>query len=137
MLLLPRLRCLTLLALAFSMVMPVLVDDASAVILPSGFQQTTVFSAVDAGLAEVIGVGVGGGSDGNFTAAIGVPTLDGLGAIGANGSEVPSGLQQILSGDSEDAARVRFGLFRRGLDLGKAKAIDTYEAKAKAERPWA
>ena len=24
----------------------------------------------------------GGGSDGNFTAAIGVPTLDGLGAIG-------------------------------------------------------
>lgn len=27
---------------------------------------------------------VGGGSDGNLTAAIGVPTLDGLGAIGAN-----------------------------------------------------
>jgi glutamate carboxypeptidase len=26
----------------------------------------------------------GGGSDGNFTAAIGVPTLDGLGAVGAN-----------------------------------------------------
>jgi glutamate carboxypeptidase len=25
---------------------------------------------------------VGGGSDGNFTAAIGVPTLDGLGACG-------------------------------------------------------
>jgi glutamate carboxypeptidase len=25
---------------------------------------------------------VGGGSDGNFTAALGVPTLDGLGAIG-------------------------------------------------------
>jgi glutamate carboxypeptidase len=29
-------------------------------------------------------VSVGGGSDGNFTAAIGVPTLDGLGAIGDN-----------------------------------------------------
>jgi len=29
------------------------------------------------------GVAVGGGSDGNFTAAIGVPTLDGLGAVGA------------------------------------------------------
>ena len=27
---------------------------------------------------------VGGGSDGNLTAAIGVPTLDGLGAVGAN-----------------------------------------------------
>jgi len=26
--------------------------------------------------------GTGGGSDGNFTAALGVPTLDGLGAIG-------------------------------------------------------
>jgi glutamate carboxypeptidase len=25
---------------------------------------------------------VGGGSDGNFTAALGIPTLDGLGAIG-------------------------------------------------------
>ena len=26
--------------------------------------------------------GAGGGSDGNFTAALGVPTLDGLGAVG-------------------------------------------------------
>jgi glutamate carboxypeptidase len=25
---------------------------------------------------------VGGGSDGNFTAGIGIPTLDGLGAVG-------------------------------------------------------
>lgn len=31
---------------------------------------------------EIAGVGVGGGSDGNFTAAAGVNTLDGLGAIG-------------------------------------------------------
>jgi glutamate carboxypeptidase len=30
----------------------------------------------------VVGVAVGGGSDGNFTAAVGVPTLDGLGAVG-------------------------------------------------------
>ncbi|WP_244409903.1 M20 family metallopeptidase [Streptomyces albofaciens] len=28
------------------------------------------------------GVAVGGGSDGNFTAALGIPTLDGLGAVG-------------------------------------------------------
>ena len=34
------------------------------------------------GLAPVSGVAVGGGSDGNFTAALGVPTLDGLGAVG-------------------------------------------------------
>lgn len=30
----------------------------------------------------LVGVAVGGGSDGNFTAGIGVPTLDGLGAVG-------------------------------------------------------
>ena len=37
---------------------------------------------------EIDGVAVGGGSDGNFTAAIGVQTLDGLGAVGggAHGS---------------------------------------------------
>jgi glutamate carboxypeptidase len=39
-------------------------------------------------LAEREGLGlltqrsVGGGSDGNFTAALGVPTVDGLGAVG-------------------------------------------------------
>jgi glutamate carboxypeptidase len=33
--------------------------------------------------AELAEGGTGGGSDGNFTAALGVPTLDGLGAIGA------------------------------------------------------
>lgn len=31
---------------------------------------------------DVVGIAVGGGSDGNFTAAVGVPTLDGLGAVG-------------------------------------------------------
>ncbi len=30
----------------------------------------------------IVGIPVGGGSDGNFTAALGVPTLDGLGAVG-------------------------------------------------------
>jgi glutamate carboxypeptidase len=40
-------------------------------------------------LAEKMGMKIeetasGGGSDGNWTAAIGVPTLDGLGAVGAN-----------------------------------------------------
>jgi glutamate carboxypeptidase len=32
--------------------------------------------------SSIQGVAVGGGSDGNFTAACGVPTLDGLGAVG-------------------------------------------------------
>ncbi len=38
--------------------------------------------AAAAGIAEPIGVVVGGGSDGNFTGALGVPTLDGLGVTG-------------------------------------------------------
>jgi glutamate carboxypeptidase len=40
--------------------------------------------ARDLGLGEISGVAVGGGSDGNLTAAIGTPTLDGLGAVGGN-----------------------------------------------------
>ncbi len=39
--------------------------------------------AASLGLAPLEGVVVGGGSDGNFTAAVGCPTLDGLGAVGA------------------------------------------------------
>ena len=38
--------------------------------------------AAELGLAPLIGVSVGGGSDGNFTAAVGCPTLDGLGPVG-------------------------------------------------------
>ena len=34
------------------------------------------------GLGSIDGIVVGGGSDGNFTAAVGVQTLDGLGAVG-------------------------------------------------------
>ncbi|NBR66585.1 MAG: M20/M25/M40 family metallo-hydrolase, partial [Actinobacteria bacterium] len=38
--------------------------------------------ATEAGIENLDGVVVGGGSDGNFTAAVGVQTLDGLGAVG-------------------------------------------------------
>lgn len=41
-------------------------------------------AAAQVGLPQLRGVQVGGGSDGNFTAAQGVPTLDGLGAVGGN-----------------------------------------------------
>ncbi len=45
------------------------------------------------GLASELGfdlteASTGGGSDGNFTAAIGIPTIDGLGAVGAGGHAV-------------------------------------------------
>jgi glutamate carboxypeptidase len=47
-----------------------------------------------AGLARELGVALeesasGGGSDGNFTAALGIPTLDGLGAVG-EGAHAPN-----------------------------------------------
>src|SRR6185437_9979218 len=41
-----------------------------------------------------------------------------LGALGLTGRQDPVGIKTALGTDSEDAARVRFGLFRRGLDLG-------------------
>jgi len=43
---------------------------------------TELFAIAQQVLPGVEGKAVGGGSDGNFTAAIGVPTLDGLGAVG-------------------------------------------------------
>ncbi|MEU5212770.1 M20 family metallopeptidase [Streptomyces sp. NPDC020742] len=41
-----------------------------------------LFSLAQRLLPGIEGTAVGGGSDGNFTAALGVPTLDGLGAVG-------------------------------------------------------
>jgi glutamate carboxypeptidase len=38
--------------------------------------------AAELGLGALPEIHVGGGSDGNFTAAVGTPTLDGLGAVG-------------------------------------------------------
>ena len=40
--------------------------------------------AAELGLPELAGASVGGASDGNLTARLGVPTLDGLGAVGGN-----------------------------------------------------
>lgn len=42
----------------------------------------TLYPLAEAVMPGIGGVAVGGGSDGNFTAALGVPTLDGLGAVG-------------------------------------------------------
>ena len=54
--------------------------DAS---LSAGLFERAQRVAAELGLKPLRGVAVGGGSDGNFTAGIGVPTLDGLGAVGA------------------------------------------------------
>ncbi len=56
---------------------PPMFQSASATLFP-----LAVAAGAQLGLPPIEGVAVGGGSDGNFTAAIGVPTLDGLGAVG-------------------------------------------------------
>jgi glutamate carboxypeptidase len=66
------------------------VDPAATIEVRGGIGRPPMPSSASASLfplAQAIdpstrGVAVGGGSDGNFTAAIGVPTLDGLGAVG-------------------------------------------------------
>jgi glutamate carboxypeptidase len=53
---------------------------------------------------------VGGGSDGNFTAALGVPTLDGLGAVG-DGAHSPD--ENILIGKLPERAALLAGLLAK------------------------
>ncbi len=56
---------------------PPMPASSSAPLLPYAFA-----AAAELGSHQLDTVSVGGGSDGNFTAALGIPTLDGLGAIG-------------------------------------------------------
>ncbi len=56
---------------------PPMEESASAALL-----SRAVRVAESLGLPPVEAVGVGGASDGNFTAGVGTPTLDGLGAVG-------------------------------------------------------
>ena len=65
--------------------------------------------------AEVVspgieGYAVGGGSDGNFTAAIGVPTLDGLGAVGGGAH---ADHEFVVVDTMPDRARLIAGLVER------------------------
>lgn len=53
---------------------------------------------------------VGGGSDGNFTAGLGIPTLDGLGAVG-DGAHAP--LEHILISELPRRAALIAGLIER------------------------
>ena len=60
--------------------------------------------AKDLGIKNLQGVAVGGGSDGNFTAAIGIPTLDGMGAVGGGAHAVTEHV--LISTMGERAALV-------------------------------
>jgi aminomethyltransferase len=67
---------------------------------------------------EIVAFGKGGKSD--------------LAAIGLKGKDKPEGLQNILASGSDDAERVRFGLFRRGLELGRASCAKLFGTGAPA-----
>ncbi|GAA4671662.1 M20/M25/M40 family metallo-hydrolase [Phytohabitans rumicis] len=67
------------------------------------FARATAAAAV-LGVGPLAGVAVGGGSDGNFTAAAGCPTLDGLGAVGAGAHA--EGEYVVIAGMPERAALV-------------------------------
>jgi len=49
---------------------------------PLFFARAKTPSHVETGTSHLAKPPAGGGSDGNFTAALGIPTLDGLGAVG-------------------------------------------------------
>jgi glutamate carboxypeptidase len=66
--------------------------------------------ATEVGMSSLGEISVGGGSDGNFTAGVGVPTLDGLGAVGGNAHA--SGEWVLLSALPQRTALVA-GLVRR------------------------
>jgi glutamate carboxypeptidase len=51
--------------------------------MPASSSRELFELAVSLAPFPVLGIEVGGGSDGNFTAGVGTPTLDGLGAVGA------------------------------------------------------
>jgi aminomethyltransferase len=70
-------------------------------------------------LVEVVVFGAKGKSD-----------LEALGLT--SGRAKPIGIERALESDSEDAERVRFGLYRRGLDLGRAKAARFFGPEAEA-----
>jgi glutamate carboxypeptidase len=72
------------------------------------------------GQAEVLAVGMGlhiaeagsgGGSDGNFTAALGVPTLDGLGVVGDGGH---ANHEHVVLASMPERAALLAAMIRRG-----------------------
>jgi glutamate carboxypeptidase len=83
---------------------PPMPASASAALMP-----LAAAAARKAGLGEIDGVAVGGGSDGNFTAAIGVPTLDGLGAVGGGAH---ADHEYVMVDTMPDRARLLAALLR-------------------------
>jgi len=66
---------------------------------------------------EIREIAVGGGSDGNFTAGIGVPTLDGLGAVGDGAHALH---EFVWAAELPRRAALLAGLIEAGLDAKPA-----------------
>jgi glutamate carboxypeptidase len=69
-----------------------------------------VLTSEDLGLPALTGVAVGGASDGNLTAAAGIPTLDGLGPVGGGAH---SRTEHVRASLMVDRALLLRGLMRR------------------------
>ena len=78
---------------------PPMPESASATLFP-------IAQRVSPGIE---GFAVGGGSDGNFTAAIGVPTLDGLGAVGGGAH---ADTEHVIVATMPERARLVAGIVR-------------------------
>ena len=63
--------------------------------------------AAELGMPALQGIAVGGGSDGNYTAGAGIPTLDGLGAVG-DGAHAEG--EHVLLSQMQPRARLLAGL---------------------------
>ncbi len=80
--------------------------------------------AANAGITIPAGAVVGGGSDGNFTAALGIPTLDGLGVVGGGAH---SDDEHVLVDTMVDGARLIAALVDRirvfGVDTSSRETL--------------
>jgi len=73
----------------------------------------TLFPIAEQVAPGVEGLAVGGGSDGNFTAAIGVPTLDGLGAVGGGAH---ADTEHVIADTMPERARLVAGIVQGVID---------------------
>ncbi|MEV7013172.1 M20 family metallopeptidase [Streptosporangium sp. NPDC051022] len=74
--------------------------------------------AKDLGMEPLRGVAVGGASDGNFTAGVGCPTLDGLGAVGG-GAHAPH--EHVIVAEMPARTRLLAGLVAAVLEESAAE----------------
>ncbi|GAA1966271.1 M20 family metallopeptidase [Microbacterium deminutum] len=72
--------------------------------------------AADLGMAPLTSAEVGGGSDGNFTAGVGIPTLDGLGAVGGGAH---ADHEHVVVSELEPRTRLLAGLISRILEADR------------------